>query len=171
MSDYMVIQKIGTPGITQKPQSFAHRLWLDYQTTLGNIMGEFMLVRFNEAITGAAGSPIFITWDATRGIWTGVQTYSAALKQSVGGISLATGYAQGDYDYIQCKGPNVVTMTSTAAMTAGRGIQHSAAADQKVKECDPTVLADVVCIFGILLKAQGGAGTIGVGEASIHGRF
>jgi hypothetical protein len=135
-------------------------------------MGEFLLVRFLAAIT-SSGVPVALTYDATDGIWTATPTYSAALAYSFGGITVqSTGsYADGDYDYIQVKGPNVVPMVSSAAMTAGLGVQHSAAADTKVKEVAAATTADYQKTFGILLKAQAGAGTIGVGELALLGRF
>jgi hypothetical protein len=146
----VVIHELGKVGQTSRPQSYAHRCWFDYETSLGNIMGEFLLVRF-----------------------LATPTYSAALAYSFGGITVqSTGsYADGDYDYIQVKGPNVVPMVSSAAMTAGLGVQHSAAADTKVKEVAAATTADYQKTFGILLKAQAGAGTIGVGELALLGRF
>lgn len=163
--------KMGLVGKTAKVPSYGHRMWADYRTTLGNIMAEFMFVRFNSIV--APNSPLALTYDATRGIWCVTSTYAAALKQSFGALSVqATGsYAVGDYDYVQVKGPNVVTVGSSAAMTAGLGVQHSAGADILVKECVAATLADQISLFAILHKAQGGAGTIGVGEMALIGKF
>lgn len=168
----VVQQKIGVVGKTSKMPSYAHRLWADYETSLGNIMAEFLFVRFNGIVT-VSGAPLAFSYDATRGIWTVTGTYSAALKYSFGGISVqSTGaYAVGDYDYVQVRGPNVCAMTSGAAMTAGLLFQHSTAADNKVIEVANATTADHLAGFGHLHKAQGGAGTIGVGEASFLGRF
>jgi hypothetical protein len=151
----VVIHELGKVGQTSRPQSYAHRCWFDYETSLGNIMGEFLLVRFLAAIT-SSGVPVALTYDATDGIWTATPTYSAALAYSFGGITVQS---------------NVVPMVSSAAMTAGLGVQHSAAADTKVKEVAAATTADYQKTFGILLKAQAGAGTIGVGELALLGRF
>jgi hypothetical protein len=97
-------------------------------------------------------------------------TYSAALAYSFCGLTLATGYAQGDYGYIQVKGPNVVTVASAAAMTAGLGVQHNGSSNT-VKEVAAATTADYNKTFAYLLKAQGGAGTIGVGEMALIGKF
>lgn len=172
MSQLVVVnQDIGKVGKTSKMPSYAHRGWMDYQTTLGNIMAEFLFVRFNSIV--APNSPLALTYDATRGIWVVTSTYAAALKQSFGALSVqATGsYAVGDYDYVQVKGPNVVTVGSSAAMTAGLGVQHSAGADILVKECVAATLADQISMFAVLHKAQAGAGTIGIGEMAMLGRF
>lgn len=170
MGDWLVTAGLTETGVTTRPRAYAHRLWAEFTTSVGPINAEFLLVRFDEAIT-AAGAPVAISYDATRGLWVAEQTFAAALAYSFAGITLVTGYAQGDYGYIQVKGPNVVTMQSTAAMTAGLGVQHSAAADTKVKEVAAATTADYMKTFGTLLKAQAGAGTIGVGELAIHGRF
>lgn len=171
MADWLVTAGLTETGITSRTRAYGHRLWAEVQTSVGPINGEFMLVRFNEAVAVAAGAPVALTYDATRGLWVANITYAAALAYSFCGITLANGYAQGDYGYIQVKGPNVVTMVSSAAMTAGLGVQHSAAADNKVKEVAAATTADYNKTFGYLLKAQGGAGTIGVGELALIGKF
>lgn len=163
--------KIGLVGKTNKVPSYAHRCWFDYETSLGNMMAEFLFVRFN-AIVSAAGTPLALTYDATRGIWVCTGTYAAALAFSFGALSVqSTGsYAVGDYDFVQVKGPNVVPVTSSAAMTAGLQVMHSGTG-VTVAEVANATTADHLKGFGILLKAQAGAGTIGVGEMSLNGKF
>jgi hypothetical protein len=165
--DWLVTAGLDVTGITTRPRAYGHRLWAEIATSVGPISGEFLLVRFDEAVAVAAGAPAAITYDATRGLWTAEITYAAGIAFSFAGITVANGYAQGDYGYIQVKGPNCYTMTSAAAMTAGLGVQHSAAADNKVKEVAAATTADYMKTFGYLLKAQGGAGTIGVGELAL----
>jgi hypothetical protein len=157
-------------GITTKVPSYGHRCWLDFQTSLGNMMGEFVFGRFNEACA-VTGAPVALTYDATRGIWVFTITYAAALAYSYGGLTLSNGYAQGDYGYVQVKGPNVVTVQSNAAMTAGLQVQKDTGANNKVIEIANATTADHLKGFAILHKAQGGAGTIGVGEMSLLGKF
>jgi hypothetical protein len=166
----VITSSLTKTGVTSKKPSYAHRFWADYPTTVGPIHAQFLFGRFNEAVAVAAGSPVALTYDATRGLWVFMTTYSAALAYSFCGLTLATGYAQGDYGWVQVKGPNVVTVASAAAMTAGLGVQHNGASNT-VKEVAAATTADYNKTFAYLLKAQGGAGTIGVGEMALIGKF
>lgn len=175
MFNPVIPQQLGIAGITARKPSYGHRFQMDYQTTLGNIMAEFLYVKFNAIVVGTGGIPLAITWDATNGIWVATGTYAAALNYSFGCFSLPTfgsvSYAVGDMDYVQCAGPNVMTIQSAAAIAAGKKVQHNGAGTT-VKICDPSAVpADAGLEIGVLTKAQGGAGTIGVGELAILRKF
>lgn len=164
----VIIQDLRKVGITAKKPSYGHRMWFDFPTSVGDIMAEFLFVRFIAAVS-SSGIPIALTYDSTYGIMTATGTYAAGLDKSFGGLSIQnTGaYAAGDYGYVQVKGPNVVPVTSSAAMAANQGVQHTGSGTT-VKTVAPATLAEVVCQFGLLLKAQAGAGTIGVGEMYLN---